>query len=83
VRLTVNRSKGGIAKLDMHFLIVEAGREVQHLVDRHELGLFESDRILMFMKQAGLKAKLLKKTFPVLPLNGSKADRGLLVGVKE
>ena len=83
VRLTSYKAKGGIARIDMHFLIAETGKEVQHRVDRHDLGLFETDRTLRFMRNAGLKSRLIRKTFPVLHLNGSKIDRGLLVGVKE
>jgi len=61
--------------MDMHYLIAEKNKEVKHFVDRHELGLFDIDKTLQFMKQAGLKSKFLK--------NGLMKDRGLFIGVKE
>jgi len=74
-RLAVSKVKGNVSEMDMHYLIAERNKEVKHFVDRHELGLFDIDKTLQFMKQAGLKAKFLK--------NGLMKDRGLFIGVKE
>ena len=74
-RLAVSKVKGNVSEMDMHYLIAERNKEVKHFVDRHTLGLFDIDKTLQFMKQAGLKAKFLK--------NGLMKDRGLFIGVKE
>lgn len=74
-RLAVSKVKGNVSIMDMHYLIAERNKEVKHFVDRHELGLFELDITLQFMKQVGLKAKFLK--------NGLMKGRGLFIGVKE
>lgn len=74
-RLAVPKVKGNVSEMDMHYLIAERNKEVKHFVDRHELGLFEINKTLQFMKQAGLKAKFLK--------NGLMKDRGLFIGVKD
>lgn len=73
--LTVSKIKGNVSERDVHILIAERNKEVKHFVDRHELGLFETGKILQFMRESGLKAKLLK--------NGLMKERGLFVGVKE
>ena len=49
--------------------------KVEYFVDNHELGLFDTNRTLQYMKDAGLKCKYLK--------NGLMKDRGLFIGVKE
>jgi len=74
-RLSVSKVKGNISVVDMHYLVGEKGKGVRHFVDRHELGLFEVDKILDCMEKAGLKAKFLK--------NGLTKDRGLFIGVKK
>ncbi len=73
-RLTSSKLKGKISILDMRFLIGEKGKELKYFVDKHELGLFDIDKTLKLMKNAGLKAKYLK--------NGLMKDRGLFIGVK-
>lgn len=61
--------------MDMNYLIAEKNKEVKHVDDRHELGLFEIDKTPKFMEQASLRAKFLK--------NGLMKGRGLFIGVKE
>jgi 2-polyprenyl-3-methyl-5-hydroxy-6-metoxy-1,4-benzoquinol methylase len=73
-RLAVSQAKGNLSVIDMHYLIAEKGKAVKHFVDRHEMGLFETDETLQIMKEAGLRARFLK--------NGLLRDRGLFVGVK-
>ncbi len=72
-RLAVSQVKGDISVIDMHYLIAERGKAVKHFVDRHEMGLFETDQTLQFMKEAGLNARFLR--------NGLLRDRGIFVGV--
>jgi ubiquinone/menaquinone biosynthesis C-methylase UbiE len=74
-RLCVSKIKGNFSVQDMHYLVAERGRDVTHVVDRHELGLFEIDKTLAIMKKAGFQTKFLKK--------GLMKDRGLFVGVKQ
>ena len=58
-----------------HYLVAEKNKDVKHFVDRHELGMFESEKFLQFMKAAGLQAKFLK--------NGLMEDRGIYIGIKK
>ena len=74
-RLCVSKIKGNISVQDMHYLIAEKNKDVNHFVDRHELGLFEVDRTLGIMKQAGFQARFLTK--------GLAKERGLYVGIKK
>ena len=72
-RLNVSKIGGNVSVMDMHYLIAERDKDVKHFVDRHELGLFEVDKTLRIMKDAGLQARFLK--------NGLMRGRGLLIGV--
>jgi len=74
-RLNISKIEGNLSVLDMHYLIAERNKEIKYYKDRHELGLFEVDRTLEFMKEVGLQSKFLK--------NGLMKDRGLYIGVKE
>ncbi len=74
-RLNVSKVLGNLSIMDMHFLIAERNKDTKHFVDRHELGLFEQNKTLYFMKENGLKAVYLK--------NGLLKDRGLFMGVKK
>lgn len=73
-RLTVSRLRGNLSIIDMHYLIAEKDKRVTHSVDRHELGLFETDQTLQILKEAGLETRFVK--------NGLLQDRGLFIGVK-
>ncbi|UCD17976.1 MAG: class I SAM-dependent methyltransferase [Candidatus Zixiibacteriota bacterium] len=73
-RLTISKARGNISIIDMHYLVAEQSRGVRHFAERHEMGLFETEKTLEYMKAAGLKARFLK--------NGLMKDRGLFVGVK-
>lgn len=72
-RLNVSKIRGNVSVMDMDYLIAERDKDVKHFVDRHELGLFEVDKTLRIMKDAGLQARFLK--------NGLMRRRGLLIGV--
>ncbi len=74
-RLHVSELKGSVSVMDMHYLIAEKDNCVKHFVDRHELGLFETDETLGTMKTAGLRSRFLR--------HGLMKGRGMFVGVKE
>ncbi|MFQ6088929.1 MAG: class I SAM-dependent DNA methyltransferase [Candidatus Methanofastidiosia archaeon] len=72
-RLNVSKIEENVSVMNMHYLIAEKNKDVKHFVDRHELGLFEIDKTLEFMKEAGFQAKFLK--------NGLMKDRGIYIGI--
>ena len=74
-RLNVSELRGSLSVMDMHYLVAEKNKDVKHFVDRHELGLFEIQRTLAFLKETGFQAKFLK--------SGLMRDRGLFVGIKQ
>lgn len=74
-RLNVSKLRGSLSVMDMHYLIAERGKGVKHLVDRHEMGLFDVDETQRIMKTAGLRSRFLK--------HGLMRERGMLVGVKQ
>lgn len=73
-RQNVSRSRGNISVLDMHYLVAEQGKGIKHIVDRHELGMFETKKFLSCMRRSGLRSRFLK--------NGLMKDRGVYIGVK-
>ena len=74
-RLNVGEIKGNVSVMDMHYLISEKNKSTRHFVDRHELGLFETDKTLQLMKKSGFRARFLK--------NGFMKGKGLYVCIKE
>ena len=70
-RETFAGTKENISVLEMHYLIAENKKGIKHFSEFHKLGLFEVDKTLRIMEDAGLKAKF-KKT----------GGRGLYVGIK-
>lgn len=74
-RNCVSKSHGNVSILDMHYLVAERNKGVKYFVDRHELGMFEHEKVLQFMKDAGLQSRFLK--------NGLSKDRGIFVGTKK
>lgn len=74
-RVHLSKIKGNLSLLDMHYLIAEKGKDVKHVLDKQELGLFDNSKILKIMKNSGLDTKYLKKGFI--------KHRGLFVGVKK
>ena len=73
-RLNTTKLENDLSVMEMHYLIVEKNKDVKYFVDKHELGLFDTDKTLEFMKKAGLKVEFLK--------DGLMKERGLYVGVK-
>ena len=74
-RVNVSEINGDVSVMDMHYLIAERGKKVKHFVDRHELGLFEVDRTLETMEDAGFDAVYLP--------DGLMENRGIYIGKKE
>jgi len=73
-RLNTTKIENDISVMDMHYLIVERDMDVQYYVETHKLGLFEIEKFLELMKEAGFKAEFLK--------DGLMKERGLYIGVK-
>lgn len=73
-RMHFSKIRKNVSVLDENYLIGEGNKGIRYLKDRHELGLFDMKDLLKVMKQAGLKAKFLKKGFT--------KDRGIYIGVK-
>ena len=73
-RLNSSKIEDDLSVMDMHYLIVEKNKDVKYFVDKHELGLFDTDKTLELLKKAGLKVEFLK--------DGLMKERGLYIGVK-
>lgn len=73
-RLDCGKRKGGLSIMDMHFLVAERDKDVRHVVDRHEMGLFIKSDVIAAMEQAGLQATTLE--------SGLMRLRNLYIGVK-
>lgn len=73
-RLSVSKVQGNVSVMDMNYLIAERDKDVKHFVDRHELGMFDIEKMKEIMEKAGLKTKFV--------ISGRNNNRGLLVGVK-
>jgi len=74
-RLNVSKLRRNVSVMDMHYLIAEKDKGVKYFVDRHELGLFETDETLIIMRAARLQSRFLK--------HGLMRERGMFVGTKE
>jgi len=75
-RMGTSKMKGDLSILTMHYLVGKSGKEVEYYSDRHFMGLFDVDKTLEFMRDAGLKPVFLKKGLLA-------KDRGLYVCVKK
>jgi len=73
-RVNVSKRRGNISILDFRYMIAEKNKEVKYYRDLHELGLFETDKTLEYLREAGLKPIFFKK---------SQSGRGLFVAVKK
>lgn len=74
-RMSISEVKGNISTLHMQYLIAQKNKPIQHVTDHHELGLFETQKTLQYLKKAGINA-----TFQQ---DGLMKDRGLFVGIKQ
>jgi trans-aconitate methyltransferase len=73
-RLNVSEVKDNVSILNFHYLIAKKNQPVIHLEDRHELGLFDVDKTLTIIQNAGLKAQYIKRN--------PNDERGLYIGLK-
>ena len=73
-RLNTTKVEGDLSIMEMHYLIAEKNKDIKHVVDIHELGLFEHDKTFEIMKKANFESEFLK--------DGLMKDRGLIIGVK-
>lgn len=74
-RLSISKKKGIVSIMDMHYLIAERDKHTKHFVERHELAMFDSTKVISMMNHHGLKARFLK--------NGLTKERGLYIGIKK
>ncbi|MFX1572310.1 MAG: class I SAM-dependent DNA methyltransferase [Promethearchaeota archaeon] len=74
-RLNTTKLENDLSILEMHYLIAERNKDIEYFSERHEMGLFDINKFLKYMTQAGLKSEFLK--------DGLMKDRGLYVGIKE
>lgn len=58
-RLSVSKINRNRAIVEFHYLIAERNKDVEYFVDRHELGIFETEKVVESMRRAGLDVKLL------------------------
>lgn len=73
-RVNNTKLENNISILEMSYLIAERDKDIEYYVEKHELGLFEVEKFLEFMKNNGLKAEFLE--------DGLMKGRGLYVGIK-
>jgi len=58
-RICVTKKRGSIAAFDFHFLVADKTR-IRYFVDRQDLGLFDTKKVLSIMKNVGFRSKILK-----------------------
>lgn len=73
-RLNISEINEGVSILNFHYLIAEKNQDMLHLEDRHELGLFDTDKTLEIIQNSGLNTQYLKKD--------PNDERGLYIGIK-
>ncbi len=56
-RLGFSRIRGNVSILEEHYLVAEANRGIDYYVDVQELGLFEKDKFVQIMKDAGFDSR--------------------------
>lgn len=74
-RQCVSKIEEDITHFVMHYLIARKDEDVTYFKDSHELGLFDTDKTLQMMEEAGIDTKFLEK--------GLETERGLFIGVKK
>ena len=75
VRVDITRIRGNISVVDERIVVAERAKGMATYKDRMVMGLFEQEEFLRLMREAGLKAKFLKRSLA--------PGRGLYVGVKQ
>jgi len=75
VRVDITRIRRNVSVLDERIVVAERAKGMATYKDRMVMGLFEPGEFLRLMREAGLKAKFLKRSLA--------PGRGLYVGVKQ
>ena len=75
VRVDITRIRRNLSILDERIVVANGAEGMTTYKDRMVMGLFEQERFLRLMREAGLKAKLLERSLA--------PGRGLYVGVKQ
>jgi SAM-dependent methyltransferase len=73
-RVNISKIHGNLSQLEMHYLIAERDKTVQHLVEEHELAFFSDELIIEYLEKMGLEGFCLKE--------GAISNRGLIIGKK-
>ena len=74
-RVGSSTRRGLTSVLELHYLVARKGEGVRHLVDVHEMGLFEGDEVLGAMDRVGLDGRFSSEGF-------ADDDRGTYIAVK-
>ncbi|MCJ7649889.1 MAG: class I SAM-dependent methyltransferase [Candidatus Lokiarchaeota archaeon] len=74
-RQCVTKIEEDVSRFVMHYMIARKGGDVTYFKDSHELGLFDTDKTLQIIEEAGINIKYLEK--------GLETERGLFIGVKK
>jgi SAM-dependent methyltransferase len=74
VRVDITKIRGNLSILDERIVVAERAKGITTYKDRMVMGLFDQDKFLRLMRNAGLKARYLKKSLA--------PGRGLYVGIK-
>lgn len=74
-RVNITDVRGNISILDFRIIVAEKDGKVAYYRDVHRLGLFEQDKLLQLMREAGLESRHMKKSL--------SPGRGLYIGMRE
>lgn len=74
-RLNDSKVEENLSIMNMHYLIAKRDLKVEYYIDKHVLGLFETETILEILNHIGLRAKFLEEGF--------MKDRGLFIAQKK
>ena len=73
-RVNTSKVQGDISTFDMHYLVAERGKEVEHFVEHHELAMFPKEFFVNLMKENDLE---------IHQYDEGIFYRGLVIGVKK
>lgn len=73
-RQTVSRKEGDRSVFDFHWLVARRNQGVEHIVDHHELHLYQPDEIITALESAGFAVHR--------PGDGPGPERGLFIAKK-
>lgn len=72
-RVSHSRLEDGATRIDVHYLVAEPGRDIEHLSESHRITLFTRSAYELAFTRAGLDTEYLP---------GGPSGRGLFVGVR-